>query len=227
MHREQLFARVLLRFGPLEITDTLLVSIALSVGLVAAAAALGRSVRARSSLIVIYGALERSIGNLVQIDPRPLLPLVLTQWLFIGLANLIGLVPGVGSPTRDLSVTTALALVAFFAGHCFAFRQRGFGYLRGYAQPHWLLLPFNVIGELSRTLALSLRLFGNVLSGQLIGAIAVYLVGLLVPIPLLLLSVLTSIVQAYIFGVLTLVFAASSSQSAAVTRRHPNQEPPS
>lgn len=223
MRAEELFARVLVRVGPLELTDTLLVSVALSIVLVLAAAVVARLERAQSPLIVIYGALERAVSSLVQVDARPLMPLVLTQWLFIGLANLLGLLPGLQSPTRDLSVTTALALIAFFSGHYFAFQAHGFAYLRSYAQPHWLLLPFNVIGELSRTLALSLRLFGNVLSGQLIGAIAVYLAGLLVPLPLMLLSVLTSVVQAYIFGVLTLVFTASSMQAP---RTHPlTQEP--
>lgn len=215
MDRDALFARTLWQLGPLAITDTLLISVLLSLSLVGGALVLGRSQRARPALIVIYGTLERSITNMVQIDARPLLPLILTQWLFIVISNLLGLVPGVGSPTRDLSVTSALALVAFLSGHYYAFRALGFSYLKGYAQPHVLLLPFNIIGELSRTIALSLRLFGNMLSGQLIGAILVYLVGLLVPLPLMLLSVLTSVVQAYIFGVLTLVFTASSMQATA------------
>jgi hypothetical protein len=76
-------------------------------------------------------------------------------------------------------------------------------------------LPFNIIGELSRTVALALRLFGNMLSGALIGAIIVYLAGLLLPVPLMMLSVLTSLVQAYIFGVLTLVFAVSSVETVS------------
>jgi len=87
-------------------------------------------------------------------------------------------------------------------------------------------LPFNVIGELSRTLALSLRLFGNMLSGHLIGAILVYLTGVLLPVPLMLLSVLTSVVQGYIFGVLTLVFTASSMR-ATLSPAPPAKEPTS
>ena len=212
MGREDLFPQVLLRWGPLALTDTLLVSIGLSLVLVIVAAILGRSRRLRPAMLVIYGALERSISAMVQVDARPLTPLILTQWLFIMVGNLAGLVPRLGSPTRDLSITTALALIAFFSGHYFAFRARGIGYLKTYATPHILLLPFNVLGELSRTVALSLRLFGNMLSSQLIGAILLYLAGLLVPLPLMLLSVLTAVVQGYIFGVLTLVFAASSMQ---------------
>ena len=213
------------RLGPLVFTDTLLVSVALSAVLVGAAGLLPRLPRARAALEVIYEALERSIVEGVRIDARPLVPLVLTQWLFILAANLVGLVPGVASPTRDLSVAVALAAVAFFAGHVYAFRARGLRYLRHYLEPSPLLLPFNVLGELSRTLALALRLFGNVLSGHLVAAILVYLVGALVPVPLLLLTVLTSVVQAYIFGVLTLVFTASSMQVATRERGTPGADP--
>ena len=112
-------------------------------------------------------------------------------------------------------MTVSLALIAFLAGHVYAYRAQGIRYLKHYLEPSRLLLPFNIIGELSRTVALALRLFGNMLSGHLIGAILVFLVGLPIPVPLLLLSVLTSVVQAYIFGVLTLVFTASSMQVAA------------
>jgi F-type H+-transporting ATPase subunit a len=122
--------------------------------------------------------------------------------------------PGVASPTRDLSLTAALALVSFSSGHIHAIRVHGVSYLRHYIEPSPFLLPFNVIGEIGRTIALALRLFGNMLSGHLVIAIVLYLAGLLLPVPLMLLGVLTGLVQAYIFGVLTLVFAASSLREA-------------
>lgn len=220
MNRDNLFPQEVLRLGPLSITDTLVSSVVVAIVLVIVSALLMRSPRARETLSLIYEALERSIVEMANVDVRPLVPLILTLWLFIAVANLVGLIPGVGSPTRDLSITTALALIAFFSGHYYAFAAHGPAYLRSYLEPHVMLLPFNIIGELSRTVALSLRLFGNMLSGQLIAAILVYLVGLLLPVPLLLLSVLTSVVQAYIFGVLTLVFAASSMETTrAITAR--------
>lgn len=220
MNSDDLFPRELLRIGPFSVTDTLVTSVVVSVALLIASALLMRSPRARETLSLVYETLERSIVEMASVDVRPLVPLILTLWLFIAVANLVGLIPGVGSPTRDLSVTTALALIAFFSGHYYAFAAHGPAYLRSYLEPHVMLLPFNIIGELSRTVALSLRLFGNMLSGQLIAAILVYLMGLLLPVPLLLLSVLTSVVQAYIFGVLTLVFAASSMETTrAITRR--------
>ncbi|HJK94728.1 MAG TPA: F0F1 ATP synthase subunit A [Polyangiaceae bacterium LLY-WYZ-15_(1-7)] len=204
------FARDLLELGPLTITDTLVVSLALSVLLAGLGAIAMRFPGPREVLEVAYETLERSVREMVAVDAGPLVPLVLTLWAFILSANLVGLLPLVSSPTRDLSITTALALISFFAGHVFAFRQQGWRYLKHYLKPNPLMLPFNIIGELSRTLALALRLFGNILSGELIAAILLYVAGLLLPVPLMLLSVLTAVVQAYIFGVLTLVFAASS-----------------
>lgn len=213
--RTSILPQEVLRVGPFGITDTLLTSVSIAALLVAAAFVAMRVPRWRAWLEIVYEALETSILRAVPADARPLVPLVLTLWSFLLVANLAGLVPGVSSPTRDLSIAAALALVSFFAGHVYAFRARGFAYLRHYIEPSPLLLPFNVIGELSRTLALALRLFGNMLSGHLVAAIVLLLAGLLVPVPLLLLSVLTAVVQAYIFGILTLVFAASSMQVAA------------
>ena len=207
----------LARVGPVVLTDTLVTSVIIGALLVALGAVLVRNDTTRGVLEVVYEALERSILDMVQVDARPLVPLILTFWVFLLALNLAGLVPGVSTPTRDLSITVSLALIAFFAGHVNAIRAEGLRYLRHYIEPNPLLLPFNVIGELSRTVALALRLFGNMLSGHLVAAILVYLAGFLVPVPLMVLSVLTAVVQAYIFGVLTLVFAASSLSVA--TRR--------
>jgi F-type H+-transporting ATPase subunit a len=213
------FPTVLFHAFGFAVTDATLVTFILSLLMVTGLRVTMAFPRGRRVLELLYETLEESVVRTTTEDVRPLLPLVLTIWLFVGTANLVGVVPGVASPTRDLSLATALAAVSFLSGHVHAFRTRGFAYLRQYIEPNPLLLPFNIIGEISRTVALALRLFGNMLSGYLIGAIVVYLAGLLVPVPLLLLSVLTSVVQAYIFGVLTLVFAASSAQTAERTSR--------
>lgn len=200
----------LFELGPLVVTDTVLVSFALSVLLVGGGALALRAPRARRLLEDGYEALEHMIVDMTHEGTRPLVPLIVTLWGLLGIANLISVIPGVRAPMRDLSITSALALIAFFAGHVMAIRKRGLRYLRHYIEPNVLLLPFNVIGELGRTLAMALRLFGNMLSGHLIAAIVLMLAGLFVPIPLMVLGILTGLVQAYIFGVLTLVFAASS-----------------
>ena len=209
-----LFASELFRVGPLVITDTLVTSVLLSLALVVGAVLLARFPRIRPVLEMGYETLEFTVQQMATVDVRPLVPLILTLWLFLAIANLVGLVPLLTTPTRDLSVTVALAAISFLAGHIYAFRTCGVSYLRGYLEPHPLLLPFNLIGELTRTAALALRLFGNMLSGHLVAAILLYLVGFLVPVPLMLLSVITGVVQAYIFGVLTLVFAVSSLEVA-------------
>jgi F-type H+-transporting ATPase subunit a len=219
--------------GPLVITDTVVVTLVLTLLLVVGGWLAARSRAGRRVLEPLYDMLAGSILEMTSEKAEPLVPLILTLWLFIGAANLIGLVPGVLSPTRDLALTAALALVSYLAGHAYAFKTRGIAYLKQYISPHPLLLPFNIVGEVSRTLALALRLFGNMISGSLVGAIVVYLAGLLVPIPLMILSVLTSLVQAYIFGVLTLVFAVSSVESVsrtgktALARTSQKQDPPS
>lgn len=209
------FPVTLFQLGPLVVTDSVTSSLLLSLLLLAGGAALLRFARSRALAEIAYEYLEGAVTGLSTADVAALVPLVLTQWLFIGAANLLGAIPRMASPTRDLSVTAALAVVSFVAGHVFAFRRQGFAYLRAYVQPSPILLPFNILGELSRTLALALRLFGNMLSGTLIAAIGLYLAGLLVPVPLLAMGVLSGVVQAYIFGVLTLVFAVSSLATVA------------
>ncbi len=146
----------------------------------------------------------------------PYTPLVITLALFIGTANLLGLVPGMRSPTADFSSTAALAVVVFLAVPYYGIRARGLrGYLRHYLEPTPLLLPLEIITEFSRTLALSVRLFGNMVSEELVIAVLLSIAGLLVPVPIMMLSVLTGIVQAYIFAVLTIVYL-----SAAVRAQH-------
>lgn len=214
----EVFPFELLRLGPLSLSDTALTSLGVSALLLLGALLVRQRPGLRQALELVFESLERSLQSMVTVDASPIIPLILTQWLFIGLANLIGLLPLVGSPTRDLAVTAALAAFALGAGHWHAFRARGASYLRQYVEPHPLLLPFNLVGEASRTLALALRLFGNVLSGELLAAILLWVAGLLLPVPLLLLSVIASVVQAYLFGVLTLVFTASALQAGSTPR---------
>ncbi|MCB9762069.1 MAG: F0F1 ATP synthase subunit A [Alphaproteobacteria bacterium] len=205
---------VLVQLGPLGLTETVFVSAALTGVLLVLGLVGARVARAREVAEVIYEFVESMLQDMVTVDVAPVVPLVLTQWLFILSANLVGLLPVVSSPTRDLSLTAALAVVAFGAGHVYGFQAQGWRYLKHYIEPNPIMLPFNVIGEASRTVALALRLFGNMVSGEIVAAIVVSLAGLLLPVPLMLLDVLTSVVQAYIFGVLTLVFTASAMQVA-------------
>lgn len=143
-------------------------------------------------------------------DPGRYVPFVGTLFLFIAVSNALTIVPGYVPPTASLSTTAALALTVLVAVPLYGIAASGLGpYLRQYVQPNPLMLPFNVIGELSRTLALAVRLFGNVMSGGKIVAILIALVPFFFPMVLSALALLTGLIQAYIFAVLAMVYIAS------------------
>lgn len=153
-------------------------------------------------------------------DVTRVLPFVGTLWLFIVLSNLIGLVPGLSSPTQDLSVTSALAATVFVAVHVYGVRAAGWGaYLRHYLSPSPILLPFHLMSEITRTVALAIRLFGNMMSLEMAAVLVLFVAGLLVPVPLLLLHVVEALVQAYIFGMLALIYIGSALEVSHQGRR--------
>lgn len=159
-------------------------------------------------------ALEAAIEAVAPGHGARLLSFIGSLWLFIAAANLTGLVPGLASPTGDLSTTVALAVVAFFAVHWYGIRIDGLRvYLRHYLEPNPILLPFHLLGELTRTLALAVRLFGNMMSLEMAALLVLLVAGFLAPVPLLMLHIVEALVQAYIFGMLALVYVASALQS--------------
>jgi F-type H+-transporting ATPase subunit a len=136
-----------------------------------------------------------------------------TLFLFILVANLLVIFPGYEPPTGSLSTTTALALCVFIAVPIFGIREQGVtGYLKSYMQPTIIMLPFNIISEVSRTLALAIRLFGNVMSGGMIIAILLTITPLIFPLLLDVLHLLTGVVQAYIFSILATVYIAAATR---------------
>ncbi len=138
------------------------------------------------------------------------LPVLGTLVIFIAVANSIGTLPIFSSPTSDLNSTVALALVVFFSVHYYGIRSKGFKkYLKEFASPIFLL-PLEIISQLSRTISLSLRLFGNILSGELIAAIVFSLIPLFMPLPLMGLSLLIGLLQAYVFMALSSLYIASA-----------------
>ena len=165
-------------------------------------------------------ALQQAIEDAAPGQARPLLPFIGTLWLFIATANLVGLVPGLRSPTGDLSLTVALALLVFLAVHWFGIRGNGLrAYLRHYLDPNPILLPFHLLGEITRTLALAVRLFGNMMSLEMAALLVLLVAGFLAPIPLLMLHIVEALVQAYIFGTLALVYVAGALQSHELEQR--------
>lgn len=216
MEGHELFRQVVFRLGPVEVTTTMLYSLVVSAILIGLAAMVRVLMTRRLSgwqvaAEFLMEHLEAIMREMSGRDPRPYTPLVVTLALFIGVANVLGLLPGMRAPTADLSTTAALAIVVFLAVPVYGIRARGlWGYLRHYLEPSPLLLPVEIITEFSRTLALAVRLFGNVMSEELIISVLLSLAGLLTPTPIMMLAVLTGIVQAYIFSVLTMVYLSAA-----------------
>ncbi len=210
-------ASVVWQIGPFGITDAVITTWGIVAGFAVAALLASRCwrpepARWQTAAEAVVAAIEAAIADVVpRAAVRRLLPFVATLWLFILVANLAGLVPCLQAPTRDLSTTAALALLVFGSTHWFGIRIRGIrGHLRHYIEPSILLLPFHVIGEISRTLALAIRLFGNMVSLEMAAMLLLLIAGFLVPVPLLMLHVIEAVVQAYIFGMLALIYIASA-----------------
>ena len=213
-----LLADVLLKIGPVEITGTIVYSLIVSAALVVFALLARAGMQRLSGWQVaaefIVEHFEGIMQDMFGCDPRRYTPLVVSLALFVGAANLLGLLPGMHSPTGDFSTTAALAVIVFLAVPFYGIRTRGMrGYLKHYLEPTPLMLPLEIITEFSRTLALAVRLFGNVMSEELVIAVLLLIAGLLVPVPMMLLAVLTGLVQAYIFAVLTVVYLSAAEQS--------------
>jgi F-type H+-transporting ATPase subunit a len=168
--------------------------------------------RWQNLLEVLVTGMDEQIRAVARHAPGPYLPFIGTLFLFVAMANLLAIVPGYEAPTGSLSTTTALALCVFLAVPLYGIGQQGLrGYLRHYVTPSIWMLPFNVIGELSRTIALAVRLYGNIMSGTVIIAILLGFVPFFFPILLQLLGLLTGMIQAYIFAVLAMVYIASAA----------------
>src|SRR6056297_3085496 len=208
-------------YGPFELNATIVFTWAvmalLALGSWAVTANLSDSEeisRWQNLLEVIVSDIRDQIRDVGAEEPGRYLPLVGTLFLYIAVANLLLIIPGYDPPTGSLSTTTALALCVLIAVPLFAIRQRGVtGYLRNYIRPTVFMLPFNVIGEISRTIALAVRLYGNVMSGTVIVGILVSIAPFFFPIIMQLLGLLTGLIQAYIFAILAMVYIASASRT--------------
>lgn len=162
----------------------------------------------------LLGVADEAIRAVLPAQTARLLPFIATLWLFIMVANLSGLIPGVYAPTGDLSTTAALAVIVFLSVHWFGIRSEGIrAYLRHYLAPMPIMLPFHLMSELTRTLALAIRLFGNIMSLEMAALLVLLVAGFLVPIPLLILHIIEALIQAYIFGMLALIYIAGAIHS--------------
>lgn len=213
-------AAILFSFGPFHLTATVATTWGLLLVLAAGAWLATRYLSVDEPGLVqtaLEGsvlAIEGAIASVLPAHARTVLPFIGTLWTFIAVANLLGLVPGLHSPTGDLSATAALAFLVFLSVHWFGIRNAGLKtYARHYLRPSPILLPFHLLGELSRTLALAVRLFGNIMSLEMAALLVLLVAGLLVPVPILMLHIVEALVQAYIFGTLALIYIAGGMTS--------------
>jgi len=169
-------------------------------------------------LETVVTGIEKQIEEVGLRHPETYLGFLGTLFLFVALASLCTVIPGYEPPTGSLSTTAALALCVFVAVPLFGIEEQGLGgYLKTYVQPTVIMLPFNLISELSRTLALAVRLFGNMMSGAMIIGILLTITPFLFPIVMTALGLLTGMVQAYIFSILAAVYIAAATRTR--TRR--------
>jgi F-type H+-transporting ATPase subunit a len=169
----------------------------------------------------IVATIEEAMVEVAPQYARNILPFIGSLWIFLVIANLSGLIPGVHSPTRDLSATAALAILVFLSTHWFGIRILGLKrYLRHYLTPSPILLPFHLISEVTRTVALAVRLFGNMMSLEMAALLILLVAGFLAPVPILMLHIIEALVQAYIFGMLALIYVVGGIQS----QQHQQQE---
>ena len=165
------------------------------------------------------------IRSIIGREPGPFIPLVASLFIFILVSNLMSLIStlvGVKPPTANITTTAALATVVFLAVPFYGIAMTGtVNFLKTYVKPVWIMLPFNLISDLSRTLALAVRLFGNMLSGEILFGVILSLVPFFLPLPLMFLSLITGTIQAYIFAVLTIVYIGGAVK---VVEKHQVEE---
>ncbi|WP_075221420.1 F0F1 ATP synthase subunit A [Acuticoccus yangtzensis] len=216
MDSTPLVARVVFSIGPVPVTEPVVITWAIIALLAGGAALATRRLTLvpgtlQTVLEMVAEVIDDQIRSTMRAEPQPYRALVGTLFLFILTANWSSLIPGVEPPTAHLETDAALGLIVFVATLYFGIRTLGpAGYAKTFMEPTIIMLPVNVVEVFTRTFSLIVRLFGNVMAGVFIIAIVLSLAGLLVPIPLMALDLLTGSVQAYIFTALTMVFIASA-----------------
>lgn len=214
------------KYGFVEINSTIVTTWALMFFLVLVSLLIAHKLklgmkrtRLQNVLEIIVTTILKQLGEVGLKDPHKYIGFLGTLFLFVSIASICTIFPGYESPTSSLSTTAALALCVFVAVPLYGIGAKGLGgYLKSYIEPTVIMLPFNIIGEFSRTLALAIRLFGNMMSGTMIIGILLTIAPLLFPIFMIILGLLTGLVQAYIFSILAAVYIAAAVQSMNKTK---------
>lgn len=219
MDNQELTVNTVFSIGPLEVTNSVVTTwgIILLLGIFSWLITRRLSPtpgKLQTILEATVTSIEYAVAEVAPQQAKTLTPFIGSLWIFIVIANLIGLVPGLHSPTRDLSTTSALAIIVFISAHWYGIQTQGLkNYLKHYLKPSPILLPFHLVSEITRTVALAIRLFGNMMSLEMAALLILLVAGFLAPVPILLLHIIEALVQAYIFGMLALVYIAGGIQS--------------
>ncbi len=219
MAEEGLLIEPLLTLGPVTITGTVVTTWVIMVVICLPAWLVSRHLRIKpgplqTAVEGIVSSIEEAVTAVAPGHAGQIFPFIGSLWIFLVVANLSSVIPGVHSPTRDLSATGALAITVFLSTHWFGIRIQGLkAYLRHYLAPSPILLPFHLISEITRTVALAVRLFGNMMSLEMAALLVLLVAGFLAPVPILMLHIIEALVQAYIFGMLALIYVAGGLQS--------------
>lgn len=219
MQDDGLIIQPIFKLGPLVITNTVVTTWVIMGIIWLLALLISRRLRnepgpVQTAVEGIVATIREAIAAVAPQYTDQIMPFIGSLWIFLVIANLSGLVPLAHAPTRDLSATAALAFLVFLSTHWFGIRIQGFkAYLRHYLTPSPILLPFHLISEITRTVALAVRLFGNIMSLEMTALLVLLVAGFLAPVPILMLHIVESLVQAYIFGMLALIYVAGGIQS--------------
>jgi F-type H+-transporting ATPase subunit a len=219
MDQQNAMIETVFALGPVAITSTVITTWAIIGALWLICWYLSGHLRQQPGLLqtateAIVTTIENAVAAVAPEHSRQITPFIGSIWIFLVVANLVGLVPGIHSPTRDLSATAALAILVFLSTHWFGIRIQGVkNYLRHYLTPSPILLPFHLISEVTRTVALAVRLFGNMMSLEMAALLILLVAGFLAPVPIMMLHIVEALVQAYIFGMLALIYVAGGIQS--------------
>jgi F-type H+-transporting ATPase subunit a len=216
LHLHPLATEVLFHAGPVPIAASVVTTWAIMASLVLLSWLVMRHAEVRggwlqSTVEVTVEAIADQVKAVIQADPWPYLPLLGTLFIYLVFANLSGVLPGVVAPTAHIETPAALALIVFFSIQFFGIKQQGLkGYAERYLEPNPLLLPLNLLSQITRSFSMMVRLFGNMMSHEFIIAIILFLAGLFVPVPFMLLGILIGIIQAFIFTVLATVYVGGA-----------------
>ncbi|HIC94674.1 MAG TPA: F0F1 ATP synthase subunit A [Anaerolineae bacterium] len=206
---ESVFPRAMFTVLGIPLRDTIVSTWIMMVIIVGAAAIVGR--RRPMALEMLVDFLIDTISGVMGRPAGPYLPFLGTLAIFIAVANLTGLLPGLKAPTTDINTPLALALIVFFSVHYYGIKRHGLRrHLKHYLEPIFLMLPIHLASEVARTISLTFRLFGNMMGEEIVVSILLLVLPLFVPVPMMIFGIFTGFIQAYVFTVLTITYLAGA-----------------